>query len=104
MSSRAWNNDLVQFARLLCEIAATQNVDLDLLEESMDLPFKEVDDLFERAHDVWEAVKEDGLPVCNQTGPDTVKVANRKHCISKDSTRVYSLGKCEGERIAHSLS
>jgi hypothetical protein len=55
-----WENDLVQFARLLCEIVATQeNLDAEALCESMDLSLDEVDELFERAHQVWEQAKED---------------------------------------------
>ena len=54
-----WENDKVQFARLLCEIIATQdNLDLQALCESMDLPLKRVQELFERAHSVFEEEKQ----------------------------------------------
>lgn len=53
-----WNNNLTQFARLLCEINATQeNIDFAALAESMDLEEKEVHELFDRANDEWEKAK-----------------------------------------------
>lgn len=52
-----WLNDRVQFARLLSEIIATQEVDVALLEDSMDLYASEIDKLFERAHVTWEQAK-----------------------------------------------
>jgi hypothetical protein len=53
-----WNDNLLQFARLLSEITATQdNLDYDALCESMDLELVDVAELFERAQDVWEAAK-----------------------------------------------
>ena len=53
-----WNNDKVQFARLLCEIAATQELDVDELMESMDLSEEGIQELFDRADAVWEHAKE----------------------------------------------
>ena len=56
-----WDNDLIQFARLLCEIAATQeNFDAAPLVESMDIDPAELNELFDRAHDVWEKFKAEG--------------------------------------------
>jgi len=53
-----WDNNLVQFARLLCEINATQdNLSIDALCDAMDLIPSEVNELFDRAHDVWEEAK-----------------------------------------------
>lgn len=53
-----WDNNLIQFARLICEINATQDsLDLSALAESMDLNVAEVIDLFDRADDVWERAK-----------------------------------------------
>jgi len=49
--------DKIQFARLLCEIVATQDMQSDLLCESMDLEQNELDQLFERAHEVFEQAK-----------------------------------------------
>ena len=53
-----WNNDLVQFARLLCEIVATQDsLDSAELCKSMDLEHDELNELFDRAHEAWEDFK-----------------------------------------------
>ena len=53
-----WNVNDVQFARLLCEINATQeHLDVPTLAETMDLEESDVTELFERAHKVWEAAK-----------------------------------------------
>lgn len=55
-----WDNNLVQFARLLCEIraniVATPQEWTDL-KESMDLPSQDVEALFDRAEVVWESAK-----------------------------------------------
>ena len=57
-----WNNDLIQFARLLCEIVATQdNFDSEPIVESMDIGPAELNELFDRAHEVWENAKLDGF-------------------------------------------
>lgn len=54
-----WENDLIQFARLLDEIRATQeNIDYDALCESMDLEADRIVELFERAMVVFEKSKE----------------------------------------------
>lgn len=53
-----WNDDLTQFARLLCEIRATQeNLDVDDLCLEMDLDVARIEELFDRAHKVWETAK-----------------------------------------------
>jgi hypothetical protein len=53
-----WNNNTIQFARLLCEINATQdNIDWTLLCQSMDLDLSDIDDILDRAHYVWEKSK-----------------------------------------------
>ena len=53
-----WENDHVQFARLLAEIVATQEkLDIDALCTSMDLTPDDIDELFERAQMCWEAYK-----------------------------------------------
>lgn len=60
-----WEDDLVQFARLLCEITATTALDyggwVDLLK-SMDLETEELAELFERAHMVFERTKAEHCP------------------------------------------
>jgi hypothetical protein len=56
-----WNNDLIQFARFICEINATQpHLDCDALCREMDLDDDELDALFEQAHIVWETYKLEG--------------------------------------------
>lgn len=60
-NNTVWNNNLVQFARLLAEINATQEIDRDALLESMDIRPSELDELFDRAHDVWEKAKDDRI-------------------------------------------
>ncbi|APR93803.1 hypothetical protein PATSB16_04590 [Pandoraea thiooxydans] len=55
----ASNSDEVQFPRLLAEIAATQeSLDLSKLAQAMDLTIDEVNSLFERAREAWEAKKQ----------------------------------------------
>lgn len=55
----AWNNDTIQFARLIAEINATQEIDFAALAEAMDLTIEEVGDLFDRADEAWEKAKRD---------------------------------------------
>lgn len=53
-----WEDDRVQFARLLAEINATHSeIDFAALEESMDVQRDDIDELFERAEAVFEASK-----------------------------------------------
>ncbi len=55
-----WQDDEVQFARLLCElVAAGQPSDqvMQSLQEAMDLPESAIDELFEHAHRTWETAK-----------------------------------------------
>lgn len=56
-----WEQNEVQFARLLCEVVATspvgQNPDIHALAESMDLTPSNVRELFDRAEKVWEKAK-----------------------------------------------
>lgn len=58
MSNRNWKDNRIQFARLICEINATQDkLDIPALADSMDLTVEEVTELFDRAHDEWEKIK-----------------------------------------------
>lgn len=76
MQNPLWNNDLIQFARLLAEISATQDhLDLPALAESMDLELAEVNVIFDRADAVWEAAKLDPAATMPPAMPDAVKVA-----------------------------
>lgn len=53
-----WDDDALQFARLISEIAATQErLDLTALCDAMDLELWQVNQLFDRAHDAWEYAK-----------------------------------------------
>jgi len=49
-----WDNDLIQFARLITELAMTQDLDLDALEVSMNLEYQDIDELFDRAQRIWQ--------------------------------------------------
>ena len=52
-----WENNAIQFPRLLCEIMATQQLDCSALAESMDLEVDAIKELFERANEAWESAK-----------------------------------------------
>ena len=54
-----WNDDLIQFARLLCEIQATSTLNTREIQESMDLDIVDIDELFERASIVWDEAKQE---------------------------------------------
>jgi plasmid maintenance system antidote protein VapI len=56
-----WENDNVQFPRLLAEIVATQELDLTALAEAMDLSIEEINELFDRADIAWEMAKRNVL-------------------------------------------
>lgn len=53
-----WEDDALQFSRLLCEINATQELDFEALADAMDLAVEDVESLFDRANDAWESAKE----------------------------------------------
>jgi hypothetical protein len=74
MSDRAWNNDFVQFARLLCEINATQEITIGDLCESMDLDVEHIEELFDRAHVVFENNKRNGFPIYNPVSNTEIEV------------------------------
>lgn len=58
MMNEKWNDNLVQFARLLCEVVAIQdNLDIPGLAESMDLTQEDVLVLLDRANTEWERAK-----------------------------------------------
>ena len=54
----AWGKNWVQFPRLLAEISATQELDLDAIANGMDLPVESVVELFNRADNEWERIKQ----------------------------------------------
>jgi len=53
-----WENNEVQFARLICELVANvDNLEFEAVAESMDLSKKELISLYDRANIVWERAK-----------------------------------------------
>jgi len=56
-----WENNEVQFPRLLDEIAAIglTSYQVEIIEKSMDLTRSQIDELFERATSVWDGIKEE---------------------------------------------
>lgn len=57
-NTNIWEDDSIQFPRLLAEIIATQeNLDIEALAKEMDLTPIQVDELFERAQMKWDAIK-----------------------------------------------
>ena len=53
-----WDNNTIQFPRLLAEIMATQDaLNIPALAESMDLTVDEVGELFDRADAAWQRIK-----------------------------------------------
>lgn len=57
--SSPWEDDAVQFPRLLCELQANaDDLSLEQVAESMDLTLEEVGSLFDRAVKAWERIKE----------------------------------------------
>jgi hypothetical protein len=57
--SPQWEDDGIQFPRLLSEIMATQDtLDMKEIAESMDLTVEDVSELFDRANTAWEAAKQ----------------------------------------------
>jgi hypothetical protein len=63
-----WADDSIQFPRLLCEIAATQDLDMDAIESAMDINSERLAELFDRANDAWEAAKQRALPAAGPRG------------------------------------
>lgn len=69
MSRDKWEDDSIQFPRLLCEIMATQDkLDIPALAESMDLSVEDVNELFDRAHTTWERAKKQNEILAFQSG------------------------------------
>ncbi len=52
-----WRNNAIQFPRLISEILATQEIDLELLAQSMDLAIEDVEELVDRADAIWQEIK-----------------------------------------------
>jgi len=61
LQGNPWENDHLQFARLLGEMVACVDLTHDqlmALSESMDLPIEEIHNLMDRAQNAWDDVKE----------------------------------------------
>lgn len=66
-----WNNNAIQFPRLLAEINATQeHFDESALADAMDISIPELDELFDRAGVAWERIKAEIVPVENHSNTD----------------------------------
>ena len=66
MSNKNWENNSIQFPRLIAEISA--NVEISDKEwqdmcDSMDLNPVELERLFNRANDEWERIKKETCPI-----------------------------------------
>lgn len=59
MSNRKWDDNELQFARLIHEIDATQNIDWDEVAEQMDLYESEVRELVERANALFTGIAQE---------------------------------------------
>jgi hypothetical protein len=57
-SNSFWNNNAIQFPRLLCELVATQSIDLALVAQSMDCELADIQALLDRANEAWESAKQ----------------------------------------------
>lgn len=56
-NNHLWERNDIQFPRLLAEILATQDLDLNALMESMDLEHGDLMNLFDRAEQKWIDIK-----------------------------------------------
>lgn len=56
MTQHYWDNNELQFARLICELMA-EDGNLDRVASSMGLSLRDVNELLDRAHAVWERGK-----------------------------------------------
>lgn len=55
--TKNWENDHLQFARLLAEIYATQPIKITQgLMDSMDLSAYQINEIFDRAQAAWDSV------------------------------------------------
>lgn len=52
-----WERDDIQFPRLISEFLATQDIDYNVLAASMNLTVDQVKELFDRADQKWEMIK-----------------------------------------------
>lgn len=57
MSNANWQDNALQFPRLLAEIMANCDLDMVALAEAMDLSVEQLSELFDRADQAWENIK-----------------------------------------------
>jgi len=69
-----WENNHIQFCRLLAEIRTVSltTEQYDQLQESMDLGYEDIDEVFARAEIEWMRVK-DNKPVRQTTPEDEIE-------------------------------
>ena len=98
-----WRRDDIQFPRLLAEIVATQpNLDMAALALAMDLDVSQVDELFERADQVWELSKKTTWPPGQVRGKESLSSAEMLDLIAVglkavDDSRFRSVSVANGE-------
>ncbi len=85
-----WEDDSVQFPRLISELHATQNLDVPALCKSMNLTGEKVSELFDRAERAWETVKRraDLEALADQLPQDLAALAVR---IAHDESELRTL-------------
>lgn len=84
-SNPLWENDLIQFARLLDELNAVTVIpreDFARLCASMDLEPADVKKLFARAEKVWEKAKQDRVALAQTTLP-LVMTSNQQSMLAE---------------------
>lgn len=103
MSTKAnrWADDKVQFARLLCEIVATQEgFDIKALCDAMDLEESDVQELFDRAERVWGAAKSRRKP---RRSARAVKEALQELLSKRERDVLVSALEHESEHVSLAL-
>lgn len=80
-----WDRNVIQFARLLCELIAS---DANLMDtaNSMDLSVGEVHELLDRAHERWEKAKEQGRQA---TSSRTARSSTMGGAMSRTTTTAW---------------
>jgi hypothetical protein len=75
MKKQNWENDSIQFPRLIAELEAAGGLQYDKLlgelSESMDLTVNEISEIVDRAQKAWETIKEKTVPAKDPGLPNT---------------------------------
>lgn len=53
-----WNDNHVQFARLICEVFSNSQIDMEAVAESMDINIADIRNLVDRAEVEWTRAKQ----------------------------------------------